>query len=110
MKNKDCQKIEIHRTFDTLKLASSKTRQPMRVMSEEAEMVLNVLHRLEQHCGAPLGTMEDGLRELSWALGEPVSTVALAQYILDHGDKEKAKQIHETKQCLRERYERYNIT
>ena len=82
----------------------------MRVMDDETEKMLTLLHKLEHECGAPPHTVIDGLIKLSWALEEPVSMIALAEYILDHGDKEKAKQIHEAKQCLRERYERYNIT
>ena len=110
MENKDRQKIEIYRAFDTLKLAPLKKRQLMRVMDDETEKMLTLLHKLEHECGAPPHTVIDGLIKLSWALEEPVSMIALAGYILDHGDKEKAKQIHEAKQCLRERYERYNIT
>lgn len=79
-------------------------------IDRETEEILNLLHRLEHQCDAPPGTIEDGLKELSWALEGPVSMVALVQYILDHGDKEKAKQIRKERQCIRKRYERYSIT
>ena len=75
----------------------------MRAMSGEDRKTLEILHRIQEVCEAPRGTVWNGLKKLNQTLERPPSIIEWALYIIDHGSAEKTRQ----KQFLKENLEKH---